>query len=335
MGSRVRRAEVLSLLLIAVVAEPAAVFGQAAPAKASLALVPAPGKPVRFLETTETATRIDFKGSGRSPALAEGVKEKVVTELSLEVQEAIPGGGYRATLHFGRQVATFLQISGDPTTVRSDERLPADPMIRFSGIPALALGGSELAATLGAGGFVTSVEGCREAVKARAKVLGLSEGEGFLLGATLSPEGVAAAVNAALVATPLPAKELVAGSGWKDEDVVGQVGQLNEIVILRNLRVTRVDDREVSLDGPGTVAARKVKLPKGFDLGDLGPKPVAVKASGVSTTLRISRVDGLPLAVSTEATMTYREGGSEIETVWTWKCSLARVASWPSLSGPK
>ncbi len=324
-----RRPGPAALVFAAALAAVAAGGDPAPPARATLALAAAPGKPICFLQTVETSVRPDMP-SGREAPLPAGVgREKVVTELSLEILEE-RGGGFRAMVRVGRQTATLPDMKGDPVVVKSDEPLPKDPTIRFAGLTAVALGSTEFPAVLNAGGLVTEVAGCDAAVEARVKAMNVPERERMLVAGAIVPERVASLVNAALVATPLPGKEFAVGTAWKDEDAVGSVGVLDDIWICRALKVARVDAGDVQVEGPGTVAVRKRKPPKGIALGDLGGKPVAVKASKVATILRLSRVDALPVAVSTEAAMTYREAGAEFEVLWSWKCSVARVATWPS-----
>lgn len=205
------------------------------PPKARLGLPEGPVKPVHFVHSLETVQDSRVKGEDMRTVA------RSVTELSIEVGIALPEGRRRGLVRFGRCRSRIESPLLGTMDLDSASPLPESGFARIAGLGALCFAESEFPVTLDAGGKVAEVGELEDAVEKRAKALGLSSEESPALRASLTAEKVARVVDGALVATPLPAKEVTAGHSWEDEDVVPGTSRKSEIRLRQTLRLERVD----------------------------------------------------------------------------------------------
>jgi hypothetical protein len=304
-------------LTIALVLAATAAVAQDAP-KIALALLPAPGKPVRFVHHHETRQEAEAMGQTLVTSAS------TTAELSVEVVGAAEGGGFRAVVRFGRLTGKVSNPLLGEFDLDSEKPLPAGEMERTTAVATLALAGAELGATLDARGAVTKVEGLDAAIQAATARWKLEGLEQTALRAALTEEKVKGTVGWALLVTPLPGPVAV-GETWEDVDLVPGTAQGIELRFKTQLAVTKADAAAADVAGKGTV-----------ELGGRRGAGATVKESSVAVEARVSRADGLPLSVreTTSVAAVLNSAKGPVPLRQTTKSSLDRVDAWPSAKAP-
>jgi len=323
--------------LLAVLPLPASSAGEGG---VLLAPVPAPGKPVAFVLSVEKVENRDGGAFGRPGMKPPEERLRWKEERSLEVRGPAAKGGFEALFRFGRITAFPRDFRGKETEVRSDRKMPGDPFLAMKAAEAVAPGGAELQVLLDPGGAPRSVTPPENLAAERARVLGLKSGDDVLVSMALLTPSLLARLNHPLSGAPLPAEESGVGDTWNAAPAL--VGDLKgrDLRVAVTWRLAELAETEVRLEGAGRV---EVSTPLDTSKLDqktrkkleavLGPPP-ELKSSSFSGRLRLSRVDGLPLGGTGEASweakgkdrVTGEEETSRVK--WTW--SLERVSAWPS-----
>lgn len=304
-----RRSILATLSALVLLAAPGAPAPAEEPARETveLRIVPAPGRPVRFLSSLETVQESDV--AGKTLALT-------VHEFSLEVERALEKGGFAATLRFGRVHGSVDSPLLGKMEADSEKPLPGGGFARVFSLTLVAPAGTSFPVELDRGGRVVAVEGMAEAREARAKALGLEGGEAALLGQLLKAEKVTALVNGGLAVTPLPEGPSPRGREWEDADAVPGTSRQWVMTLRQTLRLEGAGDGEALVSGRGTVEV----------LSAGGGKDLASE-SRVGSTFRVSLADGLPTRGEVTSTLVMTGLGKVNQrTVG----SLKRVEAWPS-----
>lgn len=327
-------------LFLAAATAPVVMAEEPPPGKVALHLTPSAGKPVLFVLKSQRLTSSAMQD--RIIKMLEEPEDKYAvkrtTEFSLEVLDARPDGTWNAYLRFGRVEATFPNPNGNPRKWTSDGSLPGDLLSRMQVCEAIFLGGTSFPLLLGPGGQIRTVEGFEATVKKRLKGLGVKDDDVSSFTIPMHPEAVTSLVDAALAATPLPRDPVGRGDTWKDDGPAPFDRPELKWLLRQTFLVEAADGKEASLRGTGTVewVPSPVLDNVGSDLGKAlaGALPkCTVEGSSVTSSLRLSAADGLPLSGTLEAKVTFTdEHGGEtgkgkriVETA-----TLERVAAWPS-----
>ncbi len=288
--------------------------------KATLAIQPGRGKPVRFVQRRETTTDMDVAGRRVAISLV------ATTEMSIEVTERATDGTYRAVLRTGR-VSGKLSLPPPVGEVEFDSTtsLPESGMARTMTIVTVAHAHAEFPATLDAGGAVTKVEGIEEARKAAMRRWSLDTP----IDDALSEGRIRQLFTWPLAVTPLPVlprSEISVGTAWEHTDLVPWLMPGVRLRETTKLQVTEIGGDEVHVRGSGEVTVE-----------GSAAQPPKVEESEVVVDARLSRRDGLPVAAKHATSVRYvaqgRNGTVAVEQTTT--SDLERVAEWPSAQTPR
>jgi hypothetical protein len=260
------------------------------------------------------------------------------TEFSLAIRESPPGGGHRGILRFGLLTMVQTTYGGRTAAQRSDREMSAGTIAtRVESARYLVLGGLDIPVTLDDRGTVTGAEVESGAAAAREKVLGV-RATGLHWRDYFEPWWIADFLAAGLTTSPLPEGEVSPETEWSEDETCWDGPDEGPLVFRRRFRVARIEEKEVSFEATGNVLsfsyeARPPSLkppdpPKRSPPGDHGR--VDIGSSSVSTHVRLSREDGLPLLVETEAKMDYKDALGIVPRLWTFHSKLERVKAWPS-----
>ncbi|HEU4395345.1 MAG TPA: DUF6263 family protein [Planctomycetota bacterium] len=285
-----------------------------APERFTLRLAPSPDRPVRFVHSSETVQ--ESKAIGRVTAQYE-------IETALRVLRAVPGGGFAAEFSMGRGSTRMENPALGNLDYETTKALPEKQVLRLMAYAVASLADTSLPVELDAGGRVHRVDGIDRARAAREAALSPSPLEKMMIHMTLTSHNLARLVDGMLVATPLPTESIAVGHRWEDEDPVYGVSRQFDMRIRQTLRIESLDAKEAAVRGEG-----KILVKAGESLPGAKSLEVQPSEGPVTTTLRLSRADGLPIDVEMRSSVTIgtRVGPIEQTTV----SRLRRVEEWPS-----
>ncbi len=289
------------------------------PTKAEIALVAAPGKPVHFVFTHETAQKLPLMGE-TVDSTASGT-----TEFSVEIKERAADGTATGVVRFGRMTGAFSNPLLGEKSFDSAEAAPADEMDQLMSAAVIGLAYSEFAVTFDSGGAITKVEGiaaARETATKRLAAEGLAK---TALTTSISEKAVQEHVGWALVATPLPAGTITAGQSWDDSDTVPSTARGTTIKTKQKLSVKSIDAERITVTGTGTLDVTASMR---------GGAPT-IKETSCASEVEISRADGLPAAATISLSMSAELSENRGPMSQTTKASTKRVAAWPSAEKEK
>jgi len=299
------------------------------PGTLKLTLLPAPGKPVRFVHTMVARQTTQIQG-GKIEVAAD-----TTIEMSVEVRERSPDGTWKAVIRFGRIHGRVAMPILGTHQLDSQAPLPDDPNGKSISASICALGGNVFDVVLDPGGRVRSVGDVAKAVDATTARMKGDEAIRQVVAQAITETKVRATVDYALVATSLPSEPIRQGSAWSDSDAVPGLASGIEMTASYRHEVKEIAEGAVRLVGKGDLDYRTVTA-SGANARTAALIQNAEKRSAtVAADCRLSAKDGLPLAATSEIHLDLglrdpkgERSIGEMKQDVTFR--LERVEKWPS-----